>query len=165
MEVLKIWFKKFSEMEGKWRNAMVKSSDSPWGLVYRHTRANLVLLCRPWCLVDPVYKTTEERITRADPGFWSGGASGVLTQFAQHWGFPLKLPENCMIKKKSWGQGGTGPWDLPWIRQWIYQLQRRQNANANVTVDKVACHVKLQDSHSELKTYSDLLAHLACPLG
>ncbi len=25
--------------------------------------------------------------------------------------FPLKLPENCMILKKSWGQGGPGPLD------------------------------------------------------
>ena len=38
------------------------------------------------------------------------GASGVLTpvgglspKFAQNGGFPLKLPENCMILKKSWG--------------------------------------------------------------
>ena len=46
-----------------------------------------------------------------------GGPSRVLTlrgalspKFAQNWVFPLKLPENCVILKISWGQGG------PWIR-------------------------------------------------
>ena len=58
-----------------------------------------------------------------DPGFWSGAPSKVLTlrgalspKFAQNRGFPLKLPENCMVLKKSWGQGGPGPPRAPWIR-------------------------------------------------
>ncbi len=45
--------------------------------------------------------------------FGQGGASRVLTpkgalkpKFAENRGFPLKLPENCMILKKYWGQGG-----------------------------------------------------------
>ena len=48
----------------------------------------------------------------ADPGFWSGVPSRVLTpegalslKFAQNRGFPLKLSKNCMILNKSWGQG------------------------------------------------------------
>ncbi len=60
-----------------------------------------------------------------DPRFWSEGPSGVLTlvgamnpKFAWNRGFPLKLPENCMILKKSWGQGGPGPPGPPWIRYW-----------------------------------------------
>ena len=46
----------------------------------------------------------------ADPGFWSGGPSGVLTpggvlwsQFAQNWGFSLILPEILGAR------GVTGP--------------------------------------------------------
>ena len=48
--------------------------------------------------------------------FGQGRPSGVLTQgggvalspkFAQNRGFPLKLLENCMILKKSWGPGGA----------------------------------------------------------
>ncbi len=35
-----------------------------------------------------------------------GGA--LSSKFAQNRGFPLKLPENCMILKKSWMQGGGG---------------------------------------------------------
>ncbi len=49
----------------------------------------------------------------ADPGFWSGGPSGVLTprralspKCAQNRFFPLKLPENCMIKKNLGAKGG-----------------------------------------------------------
>ncbi len=51
----------------------------------------------------------------ADPVFWSGGSSGVLTpggpspKFAQNGGFPIKLPENCMILKKILGARGAGP--------------------------------------------------------
>ena len=52
----------------------------------------------------------------ADPGFWSGGPSRVLTQgalspnFTQSRAFSLKLFENCMIlKNKSWGAGPQGP--------------------------------------------------------
>ena len=42
---------------------------------------------------------------------------GALSlQFAQNRGFPLKLPANCMILKKSWVQGGPGPQGPPWIR-------------------------------------------------
>ncbi len=50
----------------------------------------------------------------ADPGFWSGGPSfdprGALSpKVAQNRGFPLKLPENCMILKKSLAiPGSTG---------------------------------------------------------
>ena len=52
----------------------------------------------------------------ADPGFWSGGPRRVLTPRGP-WAhnllkirvFPLKLPENCMILKKSLGQRGPGP--------------------------------------------------------
>ncbi len=54
----------------------------------------------------------------ADPGYGSGGQKsfdpplGALSpKFAQNRGFPLKLPENCMIIKTSWGQGGPGPQD------------------------------------------------------
>ena len=52
----------------------------------------------------------------ADPGFWSGGQQSFdpkgwpwAQTLLKIGGFPLKLPENCMIKKKSWGQGGPGP--------------------------------------------------------
>ena len=39
-----------------------------------------------------------------------GPKGGALSpKFAQIGGFPLTLPENCMIFKKSWGQGGLGP--------------------------------------------------------
>ncbi len=45
------------------------------------------------------------------------GASGVMTlrggpepnNLLKIGDFPLKLPENCMILKKSWGQGGAAP--------------------------------------------------------
>ena len=33
--------------------------------------------------------------------------------------FPLKLPENRMDFKKSWGQGGRAP-RAPWIRYWMW---------------------------------------------
>ena len=43
----------------------------------------------------------------ADPGFWSGGPSGVLTPGGSLSPILLKsLPENCMILKKFWGQRG-----------------------------------------------------------
>ena len=55
----------------------------------------------------------------ADPGFWSGGPSGVLTprralspKCAQNRFFPLKLPENCMIKKNLGAKGGGAGWCL-----------------------------------------------------
>ncbi len=55
-------------------------------------------------------------LSGAVPGFWSGGPSGVLTpreamspKFTQNRVFPLKLPENCMILNKSWGQGVRAP--------------------------------------------------------
>ena len=57
--------------------------------------------------------------------FGQGGPSRVLTprggalslKFAQNRVFPLKFSENCMILKKSWGQGGPGPQGPPpWIR-------------------------------------------------
>ncbi len=58
-----------------------------------------------------------------DLGFWSGGPSRVLTpgyiaspKCAENRGFPWKLPENCMILTKSWGQGGPAP-RAPWIHQ------------------------------------------------
>ncbi len=34
--------------------------------------------------------------------------------------FPLKLPQNCMILKKSWGLGGLDP-RPPWIRYWDHK--------------------------------------------
>ena len=38
-------------------------------------------------------------------------------KFAQNRGFPLKLPKNCMILKKSWGKGAGPPGPPPtWIR-------------------------------------------------
>ncbi len=42
---------------------------------------------------------------------WSFDPKGraLSPKFAQNMGFPLKLPENCMILNKSWGQGGPGP--------------------------------------------------------
>ena len=52
-----------------------------------------------------------------DPGFWSGGQQsfdpkgGPEPKIAKNRGFPSKLPENCMILEKSWGQGG--PWIAP----------------------------------------------------
>ncbi len=71
----------------------------------------------------PVWDHDDNNIMRsntgADPGFWSGGQwsfdqkGGLSPKFAQNRAFPLKLPKNCMILKKSWGQGGLGP---PWIR-------------------------------------------------
>ncbi len=62
--------------------------------------------------------------SRADPGFWSGMPSRVLTpegarvqNFALNMGFPLKLLENCMILKKYLGgKGRPGPPGPPWIR-------------------------------------------------
>ena len=54
----------------------------------------------------------------ADPGFWSGaaefwpqkaGGGGALSpKFAQNRGFPLKLPENCMIKQNLGARGPPG---------------------------------------------------------
>ncbi len=37
------------------------------------------------------------------------GGGALSPNIAQNRGFPLKFPENCMILKKSWGQGGLGP--------------------------------------------------------
>ena len=48
--------------------------------------------------------------TGADPGFWSGG-SRVLTPGGPEPKICSKLPENCMILKKSWGQGEPAPLD------------------------------------------------------
>ena len=56
-----------------------------------------------------------------DPGFWSGGFSGVLTprgglspKFAQNRDFPLKLPEKCTTFEEILGaRGGPGPLDQP----------------------------------------------------
>ncbi len=67
-------------------------------------------------LVWTLYLIESECLLAFDPGFWSGGPSGILTprgapspKFAQNRGCPLKLPENYMILKKSWGQGLPGP--------------------------------------------------------
>ena len=51
----------------------------------------------------------------ANPGFGSGGPAEFCPQggsepaICQNRGFPLKLRQNCMLLKKSWGQGGPGP--------------------------------------------------------
>ena len=53
---------------------------------------------------------------QTDPGFWSRGqwsfdprGGGSEPKFAQNRGFSFKLPENCMILKRSWGKWGLGP--------------------------------------------------------
>ncbi len=57
--------------------------------------------------------------TGADPGFWSGGPSGVLSaegggglspKFAQNRGFSLKIMWKLYdFEQKSWGHGGPWP--------------------------------------------------------
>ncbi len=63
-----------------------------------------------------ILKAAEQLISGADPGFWSGGPAeffpggrGLSPKFAQNRGFPLELPENCMI---------LGGW-APKARYWI----------------------------------------------
>ncbi len=41
------------------------------------------------------------------------GGGALSPKLLKIGGFPLKLPENCMILKKSWGQGGLGPQGPP----------------------------------------------------
>ena len=102
----------------------------------------LFLVCLSACLIrNSIYSKESTRhkaclmkyggFTGVDPGFWSGGASGVLTprgglspNLLKIGVFPLKLPENCM--KKSWGQGGPGPQGPPGSatasKQWRVRL-------------------------------------------
>ena len=54
----------------------------------------------------------------ADPRFWSGGPSGVLTKGRQWARNFLKIAwKHCLILKKSWRQEGPCP-RPPWMRWW-----------------------------------------------
>ena len=44
----------------------------------------------------------------ADPGFWSGGPSDVLTPGGPEPEICSKLPESCMMLKNTGGKGGPG---------------------------------------------------------
>ncbi len=49
---------------------------------------------------------------------------GAKRSFDPRGGFPLKLPENCMILKKSWGAtGGPAPWISWWHAYLVYRCQ------------------------------------------
>ncbi len=74
----------------------------------------------PSCL--PVCSLPSSGRTGADPGFWSEGSQqrfdpkgGPEKKKCENKGFPLKLPENCMILKKSGARGAQAP-RAPWIR-------------------------------------------------
>ena len=47
-------------------------------------------------------------LVRGPEELWPQGGLWAQTLLKKGF-FPLKLPENCMILKKSWGQGGPGP--------------------------------------------------------
>ncbi len=84
----------------------------------------------------------------ADLGSRSGGPSGVLTPRGGPWAqnlpkirvFPLKLPENCMILKKSWEARGVraprAPLDL--LLAWTYgaHIRTRVGFHTNVKMEK-----------------------------
>ncbi len=78
-------------------------------------------------LRDKCWIASAACIKGADPGIWSGGGpvefwrGGAWAQNLRKIGFlPIKLPEKCMILKKSWGQGGRAP-RPSWIRYWYQQ--------------------------------------------
>ncbi len=83
---------------------------------------------------------------------WGGRAGsrilvrgGLSPKFAQNRGFPLQLPENCMILKKKLGaRGARAP---SWIRQWEAQT--------------VVCFVQLWNSMGEDNPHADNQALLA----
>ncbi len=61
------------------------------------------------------YRRGSRILVRGSPvEFWPQGGA-LSPQFAQNKGFPLKLPENCMILKKSGARGAQAP-RAPWIR-------------------------------------------------
>ncbi len=74
-----------------------------------HHHPQLLAHRRPLCL--------DAEKPGVDPGFFSGWAQQSFDPKGGGWAqnllkigvFPLKLPENCMILKKSWGKGGPGP--------------------------------------------------------
>ncbi len=94
--------------------------------------------CFPYLSANLLRRNTEENthpmegaphleITGADPGFWSGEPSRVLTPrgalsptFAKIRGFSLKIGWKLHDFEDIWGQqGGPGPLGPPWIRYWI----------------------------------------------
>ncbi len=79
---------------------------------------HVLLLCPLWFSSHIGSSAAElEILACADPGFLVRGAlwsfdpkgGGLSLKFSPNRGFPWKLPENYMILKKCWGQGGPGP--------------------------------------------------------
>ena len=100
--------------------------------IHRQHRYQQVLRINPfWCLLG------------ADPGFGQGGLAefGPQGGWAQNLlkigGFPSKLPENCMILKKYWGQGGEagppGPLDPLLVRKSQSEKEPRMQKRGNKT--------------------------------
>ena len=72
------------------------------------------------------------RFTGTDPGFWSGGPSGVLSppsalnpKFAQNRVFSLKIDCKLHDFEKGGGQWGTSPPRAPWFRLWFRNVRSR----------------------------------------
>ncbi len=63
-----------------------------------------------WCAVhEPPTSRRRSRIWSGQPSSLEPKGGDPEPNICSKLGFSLKLPENCMILKKSWGQGGPGP--------------------------------------------------------
>ncbi len=67
------------------------------------------------CIKCQLRRTAKILVRGAERSF---DPRALSPKFAQNRGFPLKLPENCMIWKK-WGQGAQGPLDPLVLLSWI----------------------------------------------
>ncbi len=86
--------------------------------------------CRPRNLVGrpqtlkqtPLQGRIQEFSQLGPVEFWPQRGVPVSKKLLKIEGFPLKLPENCMILKQSWGQWGAHAPRAPWIC-WCLQRQ------------------------------------------
>ncbi len=86
------------------------TSDPNPGSTAPRVRPHLAQVCVP--IPDNAFGTSHVGICCSQAwiqGFWSGGPNKGF--------FSLKLPENCMILTKPWGQRGAQAPRTPWIRK------------------------------------------------
>ena len=81
-----------------------------------------------------------------------GGA--LSPQFAANMGFPLKLPQNCMILKTSWGQGGRAPGPPGSATGLLVKRQEPVNRCGCGTVIAISFHLQASNDETMMLFYT-----------